>query len=53
MVEQAQAAASANADSQFEQHVKPVMDDIKSLLDSADSLSDASLEHIARWKLGL
>jgi len=53
MLEQAQAAASADADSQFNEHVAPVMAEIKGILDSKDTLSDASLESLARWKLGL
>lgn len=53
MLEQAQAAAEASAESQFVEHIKPVMTEVSGLLDSNDSISDASLEKIARWKLGL
>lgn len=50
---QAQAAAQASAESQFADHVQPVMTEVKEMMDTGDSISDASLEKIARWKLGL
>lgn len=53
MAEQAAAAAATDEASQFNDHVAPVMEEIKGLLASEDSLGDASLESLARWKLGL
>lgn len=53
MLVQAQAAAQASAESQFADHIQPVMTEVKEMIDSGDSISDASLEKIARWKLGL
>ena len=53
MMEDAMAAAEASADSQFDDHVKPVMEEIRAMMASGDSLSDESLEALARWKLGL
>jgi hypothetical protein len=53
MIEQAQAASAVDEETQFDEHVAPVMEDIKDMLAPGDKLSDASLEIIARWKLAL
>jgi hypothetical protein len=53
MLEQAKAAAEAHESVQFKDHIHPVMMEIKGMLASSDSLSDKSLETIAKWKLGL
>ena len=53
MLDQAKAAAAADESVQFKDHIHPVMMEIKGLLASSESLSDKSLESIARWKLGL
>lgn len=53
LLEQAQAAAAATDHDQYQTHILPVMMEIKSVLASSDSLSDESLENLARWKLGL
>lgn len=53
ILEQAQAAAAATEDDQYMTHILPVMMEIKEVLAVSDSLSDESLENLARWKLGL
>jgi hypothetical protein len=53
LLEQAQAAAAASDSDQYQTHILPVMMEIKSVLANSDSLSDESLENLARWKLGL
>ena len=52
-LEQAQAAAAASEEDQYKTHILPVMMEIKEVLAVSDSLSDESLENLARWKLGL
>ena len=58
-LKQSRAAATANAEDQFKTRILPVMMEIKGILvassskSSSDSLSDESLEKLARWKLGL
>jgi hypothetical protein len=49
----AEAAAAASEETQFQDHVLPVMEEVKGLLAPGDSLSQKSLEKLARWKLGL
>ena len=52
-LKEAQAAAAASEEDQYNTHIVPVMTEIKGFLSATDKVSDKTLEAIARWKLGL
>lgn len=54
LVKQAEAVAKAKEEKEFQERVLPVMNELETLLKkSNDTLSKASLETIAKWKLNM